>query len=141
VRIVHPDRQDKKGFQQSAQSDFEARTKALEDSAREAALKEREQSQRNARETRSQRKARSAFDSGKVPPGYRLDPSATNSQAWGGWEWKHTEAVVTGKAYSPPRPRCACCDAELPPARSDARFCSNACRQKSYRLRNAEARA
>jgi predicted nucleic acid-binding Zn ribbon protein len=31
--------------------------------------------------------------------------------------------------------RCAQCAAALPPARADARFCSNACRQRAYRRR------
>ena len=34
---------------------------------------------------------------------------------------------------------CACCGKPFDPTRADARFCSNACRQKSYRQRSAEA--
>jgi hypothetical protein len=86
--------------------------------------------------------ARSAFDTGSVvPPEYRADQHATNSKAWPGWEWKRAEAVVTGNTYSPPRPKCACCNVELEPARADARFCSNACRQKSYRRNKAASAA
>lgn len=36
---------------------------------------------------------------------------------------------------------CACCGKTFDPVRADARFCSNACRQKSYRQRVAEAAA
>ena len=36
---------------------------------------------------------------------------------------------------------CACCGKTFDPVRADARFCSNACRQKSYRQRAAEAAA
>ena len=36
---------------------------------------------------------------------------------------------------------CACCGKSFDPVRADARFCSNACRQKSYRQRAAEATA
>jgi hypothetical protein len=86
--------------------------------------------------------AGSAFAAGAaVRPEYNADPFATNSKARKPWEYKPAEARVTGKAYQPPRPRCACCDVELPPARSDARFCTNACRQKSYNRRKREAAA
>ena len=92
-------------------------------------------------------KAQSAFDSGRVtPPEYRPDPFATNASAWWsrrefGWEYKPAEARVTGSPYQPPRPKCACCNAELEPARSDARFCGSACRQKAYRQRKAATAA
>ena len=36
---------------------------------------------------------------------------------------------------------CACCGKTFDPVRADARFCSNACRQKSYRQRAAETAA
>lgn len=36
---------------------------------------------------------------------------------------------------------CACCGKSFDPVRADAKFCSNACRQKSYRQRAAEATA
>jgi hypothetical protein len=34
---------------------------------------------------------------------------------------------------------CDRCGGRFEPSRSDARYCSNACRQKAYRLRQAEA--
>lgn len=34
---------------------------------------------------------------------------------------------------------CACCGEQFLPIRADARYCSNACRQKDYRQRKANA--
>ena len=34
---------------------------------------------------------------------------------------------------------CACCEEPFLPIRADARYCSNACRQKDYRQRKANA--
>ena len=36
---------------------------------------------------------------------------------------------------------CACCGEQFLPIRADARYCSNACRQKDYRKRKVTAHA
>jgi hypothetical protein len=152
MAIVHPDRQDEKGFQQSAnhsvtdnppntgsvrvRQSFESRTASLEGAARTAATAERERSQCRATEsTFNARKAEREFVEGArwIPPRHKRPWKNTK------WEFQSREVPPLRITQEIRRESCVCemCGAQFVPKRSDAKTCGSACRQRAYRIRNA----
>jgi hypothetical protein len=84
-----------------------------------------------------ERSAKSAHDAGRHRQRPQQDVPWKNTK----WEWVskplHALRITTQRI----RETCVCsmCGREFVPARSDARTCGSACRQKAYRQRSTEA--
>lgn len=78
----------------------------------------------------------------QVSPGPYVELFARAQRlGWDGWGWGYDRYGSAPQPTAPAvtlGPRCATCTRQFTPARSDARYCSNACRQKAYRQRGGQ---
>jgi len=81
--------------------------------------------------------AKSAFDSGS----HWQRPVEEKGKTVPDWHWLPHSTPLRIKVDAARRETCVCsvCGKEFLQARSDAKTCGSACRQRAYRVRSAEA--
>jgi hypothetical protein len=156
MRNIHPDRQGNKAFpsnvtdNEAPRGTYVCKTKDIEDSALAAANREREKSEGRAysstfnarvteREVGMQSRVRHEWHStGELVEVPLLRP---DMRTWKpGWNAVSKPRKSRRKLKTALESRaCSMCGSQFVPARVDACLCSDACKQKAYRLRKQAA--
>jgi hypothetical protein len=156
MRNIHPDRQGNKAFpsnvtdNEAPRGTYVCKTKDIEDSALAAAKREREKSEGRAysstfnarvteREVGMQSRVRHEWHStGELVEVPLLRP---DMRTWKpGWNAVSKPRKSRRKLKTALESRaCSMCGSQFDPARVDACLCSDACKQKAYRLRKQGA--